>query len=316
MSRRDFLRNAAEFTGYCGIVTLISWLPLRLGLAVGRGLAALTYVLDRPHRRTTLENLRMALNLPDAEARALARRIYRHFGEVFVEATHLWYRMSGANMSRFVKVIGIEHVEAAKREGRGILFVTAHYGNWEMGGLAIGWLCGGLVGVKPEGRNPLIEKWVTGFRARGGIRMIPRAGAMREMMRTLRRGGVVGILTDQDAHDYGIIVPFFGIPASTVPTAAWLAMSTGAPVIFGFARRAGVMQYEVHCLPPFHVGGAGDREQTVKAVTEQLNLALEKVIRAEPDQWMWPHRRWKSGLKAQAALLSGRKQSPAPPRAA
>ena len=113
MSNRNSVRNALEFAGYCTLVTLVSWLPLRIGLAVGRALAALTYVLDPPHRRATLENLHLALNLPDAEARRLARRIYRHFGEVFVEATHMWYRMSDANLDHYVKVVGMENVEAA-----------------------------------------------------------------------------------------------------------------------------------------------------------------------------------------------------------
>jgi KDO2-lipid IV(A) lauroyltransferase len=298
-ARRNVFRSAAEYLGFYGLVSLLSWLPARMAIAAGRAAGRLAYGVDRRDRRVTLDNLQLALGLSGREARTLARRVYSHLGETLAESLHLWTHLNRANLGQYVEIEGIERVKEALAAGRGVVFVTGHIGNWELGGLVTSYLCGGIVSIAQPARNPWVDAFMMRFRTRAGQRIVPRKGGIREMVRALREGKSVAILMDQDARRHGIIVPFFGLPASTIPTAARLALSSGAPIVAAYVRRIGPLRYRARYLPPIYVRQEGDRQAAVRACTENLNGILEEAVRQDPVQWLWPHQRWKTGLRLQ-----------------
>ena len=245
----------------------------------------------------------MALGMSDAEARAFAHRVYAHLGETFAESIYMWVHLTRANLARYVEVEGFEHLKAAAAAGRGVVCVTGHIGNWELGGLVTGHLYGGIVSMAQPLHNPWVDAFVMRFRARAGQRIVSRKGGVRAMVLALREGKALGMLIDQDARHRGIVVPFFGLPASTVPSAARIALGTGAPIVVGYVHRVGLLRYRARYLPPIHLEAGGDRDETVRACTEELNRIIEGVIRQAPEQWLWPHRRWRYGLRVEKARL-------------
>ena len=136
---------------------------------------------------------------------------------------------------------------------------------------------------------------MSGLRGEGGQNIVMKHGAVRGLLRVLRKGGVAAIQVDQDARGHGVFVPYFGAPASTVPTPAQLAFRTGAAIIPAFSLRTGPgFRYRLWFEEPIVADKDADGdEETIRIMTE-LNRRLEMAVRQDPAQWLWLHRRWKS----------------------
>jgi len=271
---------------------LLAYLPAGLGLAVGRGLGdGLWWLLPR-RRATALANLRRSFGTErsGADLRRLGRRSFQHVGMNLVEICRYFFRPTDVMLSR-VRVEGGEHLAAAAAHGRGVLILTAHYGNWEL--LAAAHTLSGLplsIVTRPLD-HPALDDLADRFRRRSGAELITKRQAVREVLAALRRNRMVGILLDQNAtRAEGVFVPFFGSPASTSKGLALLALRTGAPVVPIFLRRepAGRHCMEVGpALPP-------PADGLVTTYTTTFNRVLEAAIRRAPEQWLWMHDRWRT----------------------
>ncbi|HET8578356.1 MAG TPA: lysophospholipid acyltransferase family protein [Methylomirabilota bacterium] len=278
---------------------LLAWLPTRLGLWVGRRLGDLAWVALSARRALTLENLRRAFGgeQDPAELRRLGRRSFEHLGMNLVESCVFFFRPPDVLLSR-VTLEGVEHLKAAATPGRGILLLTAHFGNWEL--LAAAHALSGFalsVVVRPLD-NPVLDRVVARLRRRAGVELITKRQAVREVLDALRRQRMVGVLLDQNAaRSEGVFVPFFGVPASTSKALAVVALRAGAPVAPVFIRRDASGHHTVHiepALPP-----PADRNAT--AYTAAFTRAIEAAIRRAPEQWFWMHARWRTRPRADAA---------------
>jgi KDO2-lipid IV(A) lauroyltransferase len=184
----------------------------------------------------------------------------------------------------------MEHVEAALAAGRGILFATAHLGNWELSAFAYAILARPMHVVARPLDNPLIDALVERRRGLSGNRLIFKKDYARAILKALAANEAVGILIDQNAAPAeGVFVDFFGVPACAGTGFAKIAAHSGAAVIPGFAlwseeERRYVLRFD----PPVAMSGDAERDTAV------LQARLEAVIRAHPDQWLWIHRRWKT----------------------
>jgi KDO2-lipid IV(A) lauroyltransferase len=152
--------------------------------------------------------------------------------------------------------------------------------------------------------NPYLDRFLRSFRERTGQKLIPKTGGFDQMEEVLKSGGVLSFLADQDAGQRGLYVDFFGRPASTHKAIALLALEYEAPVVVGYARRIGPgFRYEVGCTeliePDVWTGTADD----VRLLTQRFTTALEQVIRRNPEQYLWLHRRWKHQPKAKKVLV-------------
>lgn len=295
MARRSTLRNWAEFLPAWAVFQLLAWLPGRLALRLSEGLA--TAVLPLTRRWVSVAESNLVLAFPDwsPERRsATIRGCYRNLGRV------LWAlarapRLNPANVDDWIGYQGFEHYQRALEQGRGVLFLTAHLGCWELSSNAHALFGNPMTVLVRPLDNPLLDGLVQRRRTLHGNRSLVKQASAKEILQALRTNKPVGILADQNAAgDDGVFVDFFGVPAAATKGVAQLAMRTGAAVIPGFAfwnpsQRRFVLQFD----PPLSLRDTGDRDADVLENTQRCQAAIEKSIRAHPDQWLWIHRRWK-----------------------
>jgi len=262
---------------------------------LGRRMGDLAYLVFSGRRRITLENLAQAFpGLSPAERRALSRRSWQHLGLVFVELCALLSRPLDDLLSR-ISVEGREHLDRAMAAHGRVLALSGHLGNWELLNMAHRVTPYPLaVVVRPldaHWLNPLAER----LRLRTGVELIDKRGALRPVLSALSRGGMVGILLDQNtARSEGVFVPFFGRAASTSRSVALLALRTGAPIVPIFARREGDGRHRIIVRPPLDPPKAGDREAAIAELTGRCTEVIEAAIREAPEQWLWMHNRWRT----------------------
>jgi KDO2-lipid IV(A) lauroyltransferase len=271
-------------------------LPPDVSRRLGAGLGGLAYWALPGRRRVALANLERAFGaqLTPGERRALARDNFRHLGLTAVECCRLFFGPPGALLAR-VRLEGVEYIKAALAEGRGAFYLGAHFGNWEL--LAAAHMLTGLpplsVVVRPLD-NPYLDTLVARGRARGQLRLIPKRAALRGVRAALARGECVGILLDQSGGRQGVFVPFFSQPASTSRSLAVLAVKTGAPVVPAFIHRLPGGDHQVTLEPAVELARTGQLERDVEVNTARFTEAIERRVRAHPQQWFWVHRRWKT----------------------
>lgn len=271
---------------------LLAYLPSPVGLAVGRRLGDVLWLLLPRRRAVAVDNLRRSFGAdqPASEIRRLGRRSFQHLGMNVVEICRYALRPTGVMLSR-IRLEGREHLEAAAAHGRGVLILTAHYGNWELLAAAHG--LSGLplsIVVRPLD-HPLLDELAARFRRRSGAELIIKRQAVRDVLGALRRRRMVGILLDQNAtRAEGVFVPFFGAPACTSKGLALLALRTGAPVVPIFLRRDPDGRHCVDVGPALPPPPDGQ----VTTYTAAFNRVLEAAIRRAPEQWLWMHDRWRT----------------------
>lgn len=274
------------------IAWILAHLPSSLGLAAGRRLGdVLWWALPR-RRAVALDNLERSFGgeRSPAELRRLGRRSFQHVGMNAVEVCRYFLRPTHVMLSR-VRVEGREQLEAAAAHGRGVLILTAHFGNWELLAAAHGLTELPLSIVTRPLDHPLLDDLAARFRRRSGAELIVKRQAVREVLTALRRKRMVGILLDQNAtRAEGVFVPFFGSLACTSKGLALLALRTGAPVVPVFLRREPDGR---HCMD---VGAAlpPPEDGLVTTYTTTFNRVLEAAIRRAPEQWLWMHDRWRT----------------------
>lgn len=287
------MQDRAEFLLAKGLEGVIGRLP---GGAVDPLGEALGGLVRRPlgiRRNTVVENLRRAFpEASDEWIEETAQASYAHLGREVVAMVRL-SRLSREEIVALTDVPTWPEVQEALAEGNGALLVTGHYGNWEVAAAAVAARGVAISAIVKPQRNRLVDRMVQEARARLGVGTIEMARAPRQVPRVLAKGGVVGIVADQDARNKGIWVPFFGIPASTFRGPAQFALRFNAAVFASTARRLPDGRYHVEGtrIPLVRTGDAAEDE---RLLTAKLAAHLEQEIRKDPTQYFWFHKRWKT----------------------
>jgi KDO2-lipid IV(A) lauroyltransferase len=241
-------------------------------------------------RRSAMRNL--ALALPERSAREhalIVDDVFRNIARVLV-AVAKFPRITKANIHEWIRYEGYEHFERALGLGEGVLFATAHLGNWELSAFSHALMSRPMHIVVRPLDNPRIDALVENRRAASGNRLIGKKDFARSILQALKANEAVGILVDQNASlADGVFVDFFGIPACAGAGFAKIAAHSGAIVIPGFALWSEQeRKYILRFYPPLPITG------DVTQDTQALHSQLESVIRQYPGQWLWLHRRWKT----------------------
>ena len=267
---------------------LLRVLPRRGRGAFGAGVGQLTYFIGI-RKKVTFDNLRYAF--PTLSEKALsdtAARVYRHFGRVAAGFASI-PRLKPADVGNWIFIEGLDVLQQALQEGKGGLVYSGHLGNWEIMGAIAARLGYPVTFVVARQSNQDVEDLIDRFRASAGIEIIKRAEAVRGVISALKRNRLVAILIDQDAHEDGAFVPFFGRLASAPRGPAVFHLRTGSPLIFAQCARLPREQYRIRFTrtdtSPF---------QDADKLTAYMTAQLEAAIRETPEQWFWMHRRWKT----------------------
>jgi len=274
----------------------LALLPLRWLRSVGRLIGRLFFLIDKRHRNITIENLTHAFGREKNSAviRNIACKVFENLMQIPFEMT-LIPKLQRKDLGSIIKVEGLHHLQAAYQKKRGILCLSAHVGNWELIPTVLSLLeYPPAMIVRPLDCKPL-DILVSKLRTWHGGSIIPKQSSMRKVLKSLKQGKLVGILLDQHAGGQdGKIVDYFGRPACTNKGLALLALKTEAPIVPMFLVRNDA-HYKMWCAPEVFLIRTGDKTRDVEANTQLCTKIIESVVRQYPDQWLWVHRRWKTG---------------------
>ena len=297
------LRHRVEYVLLRIVAAVCAILPEVVADRAGAALGWVAARVGRPRWAVVRDHLRRAF--PEADERwrrDIGRRCYAHLGAEAVAVFRL-AGMGPREVRERTRVTGLEVVEAAVRKGRGVILLSAHLGNWEVGGAALVARGFPIDVVVARQRNVLFDRYLTRSRERLGFGIIPRDEGRRGVLAALGAGRLAGILGDQDARRAGVFVDFFGHPASTARGPAVLALRSGALVVtlFGVRLPGWKPRYHVYleALDDEAVkggtgGGRGGRAARVAALTQAYTTRIEEHVRRYPDQYFWLHKRWKT----------------------
>ncbi len=269
---------------------------LRTAAAVGS-----LFSLTNP-RRCRRAEVNIAYSFPhwsEERIQQVAKQSLINMFQLFmVDALVMPRLITSSSWSQYVQVGHLDQVVERLIRHKPVIFVTGHCGNWELLGFALAAIGYPITALARPLDNPLIDKWLMDIRQSQGLRIITKWGATPILQDTLKNGGQLGFIADQNAGDQGLFVPFFGRLASSYKSIGLLAMRYNVPIITGHARRIRKSyRYEITCPDVMTPDDWVDQPDPLFYITSRFNRALELMIRRAPEQYLWLHRRWKSRPK-------------------
>ncbi len=269
--------------------------PVRVGYFVAPIIADIVYPFYRHGRRALYQNLERVLCTNDRRVLGrVARGAIRNFSKYVVDFIH-FYTMSLDDIRRRIVFDDFEPLNAAVAEGKGIIFVTLHFGNWDMGAAGLAAYGYPVDAIAETFELPAMNDLVQGYRRQLGVKIIPMEHVGPGVLRALRRGDILALLIDVPAPGASVEVNFFGDLTEVAAGPARIALRTGARVIPAVIAREPGRDEIMRALLDFDVRlePTGDEEQDVRQLTQKIMSSLERFIRQYPDQWfmfrpMWP----------------------------
>ena len=289
------MRHRVEYALAWILLKFVGALPRPLARAAGITLAGLVYLLHRKLRRVGKRNLELAFPEKTARERSkILRGVFTSIGRQAAEVC-LFPRYTRKNVSKTVVYEGFENFERALARGKGVMFLTAHLGAWELSAFAHS-LYGYPLGIvmRPLD-NSYLDRLTRHYRTMHGNRAVDKDFA-RGLIAAMRKGETVGVLMDTNMiPSQGVFVDFFGILACTASGVARVALKTDAAVVPGFTIwDSGLGKYRLRFDPAVELVRTGNAEADVIANTQKFTSLIEDYVRRYPDQWLWVHRRWKT----------------------
>jgi len=289
------LGRRVEYLAASTILRLLGALPHGAARGVCAVLAALSYWLWPRLRRVGLFNLGLAFpEWTERERRRTLFGLFRNFGRMLADFAH-FPKLNRGNIERLIIYDRFENYARADSQGKGVLFLTAHFGNWELSSFAHGVYGHPLNFLVRELDNPLIGALIERYRSGSGGRPIEKTGAGSQVLRAFKRGEAVGILMDQNMlPDEGVFVDFFGRPASTTTAPARLARKAGVPIVLGLVIWDSKLRKYRLRFDPVEWIKQENADDEIQANTANFTRLIEEYVRRYPDHWLWVHRRWKT----------------------
>ena len=298
------MRHRLEYAPVWLLVRLLALLPRRLARGAGIALAHTFRILHRRLTRVGHRNLELAFpEKSRAERDRILRGVFTSLGRLLAEFTK-FPKYTKENVSKIAIYDGFENFETAEARGKGVLFLTAHLGGWEVGSFVHSLHGHPLhVLVRPLD-NPYLDRLSTSYRTLHGGSVISKDDFARGIISAMRKGETVGILMDTNmTPPQGVFVDYFGHQACTASGIARIAMKTDAAVVPAFTIwDSGIGKYRIHFEPAVPHANTGDTEADVVTNTQTLTKVIEQFVRKYPDQWLWVHRRWKTRPAGEASL--------------
>ncbi len=278
---------------------IVLLLPRKTALNLGVLLARLLFLLSRREKARAFSNLSMAFGTEKSPRGILriCRLCFENLGKGLMEVLQ-FPRLNSENLGRLVSFEGKQNIDEALKKGKGVIVLTAHFGNWELLGASLALLGYDVAFIVRPVRSPRLEALVNENRESMGIECIYRGTSIKKALWCLRRNGVLGILSDIDTKVDGVFVDFFGRPAFTPRGPVSIALRTGSVLIPMFIIRQEDDTHRIVAEKPLELKLTGDQEKDIKLNTARFTKIIESYIRKHPEQWIWVHERWKTRQKA------------------
>ncbi len=299
LSHRSYFRQFHRELAFRGIV-LLAKLVLSMGIERSAKIAAFVgrcgYYAQRQQRKVALDNLRICLgdNTTEEQRRQIAKTVFSNFAVAALEVAWLSRWRDLFSWLR-IEVEGLEKLDAALATGRGVIAHNAHFGNWEVMSAAVAKM--GYPGyvVARRQKDPRLDAWLGAIREHSGLKIAIRGEHPVRILRCLKSGGLLGLMTDIDTRsNEGVFVDFFGRPTYTQSGPFALARATGALMIPALCFREGLNHLRFYFGDPWEVPKTNDPEDDILQAARKANSILEQKIRERPEQWAWFHKRWKT----------------------
>lgn len=311
-SSRAALTDLLQYGALRTWALIIGCFPIETNLRTARLLGRVWWWIMKRHRDRAMDNLRPALGgrYSEAELRAIARRSFQHFAQVYLVEVLMTPRLINRwSWPRYVELHGLGPALRELLRGRGVLMLTPHFGNYELLGHTIAELGLPMTAIMRPLDNALITDYLVRTRRAGGVELLFKKGAMQQAGKVVGRGEPLSFIADQDAGRKGVFAEFFGRAASWYKSIGLLAMHHRVPVVVGCAARIGSgFHYRISVQRIIQPEEWAERDAPLQWITDTFAAAMETAIRRHPEQYLWMHRRWKTQPRAQ--------QTPVPQKSA
>jgi KDO2-lipid IV(A) lauroyltransferase len=290
------MRQRLEYAAAWPFIKILGILPRPLARAAGIGLAWLVYLLHVRLRQVGMRNLSLAFpEKTETERARILRGEFASLGRQLAEVCH-FPKYTRENVEQVVVYDGLENYEQAHARGKGVLFLTAHFGGWELSAFTHSLHGHWMHVVSRAMDNVYLDRLIRQYRTMLGNQTVDKDDFVRGLLAAMKAGEVVGILMDTNmTPPQGIFVDFFGIPACTASGLARIALRTDAAVVPTFTIwDAELGKYRLRFDPAVELVRTGELEADIKANTQRFTSIIEEYVRKYPEQWLWVHRRWKT----------------------
>ncbi len=292
------MKRLRQYFGYVTariLIAVVQATPLAVCEEVAGWLSILAVDVLRVRRGVIDENLASAFPQWSLQRRRqLAREMWAHLLLFICEVAHAPRKIHETNWRQYIQLSGARELMKALLDDRPLLVVSAHFGNFELAGFALGLLGFPTYAVARVLDNPFLDRWVNQFRGSTGQHIVPKKGGYEQILGILGRGGTMTFLADQYAGSKGCWVDFFGRPASAHKAIALFALDHDARVTVGFARRLGTpLHYELAAQCFADPRTAATNVAGIRELTQWYTGEIERFVRVDPAQYWWLHRRWK-----------------------
>jgi KDO2-lipid IV(A) lauroyltransferase len=298
------MRRKLEYAAAWPFIKILGVMPRPLSRAFAIGLAQVVYLLHVRLRQVGMRNLAMVFPEKSVAERArILRGVFTSLGRQLAELCR-FPTYTPQNVDEVVMYDGLGNYERAYAQGRGVLFLTAHFGGWELSAFAHSlhghWL---HIVMRPMD-NEYLDQLLQHYRTMHGNKTVAKDDFVRGLLAAMKAGETVGILMDTNmTPPQGIFVDFFGFPACTASGLARIALRTDAAVVPGFTIwDPALRKYRLRFDPALELIRTGHLEADIAANTQMFTKVIEDYVRKYPDQWLWVHRRWKTRPEGQPPL--------------
>jgi KDO2-lipid IV(A) lauroyltransferase len=290
------MRQRFEYAIAWLVIKALGALPRPLARFAGISIAQAVYLLHSRLRRVGMRNLELAF--PEKTLRHRKRILHGEFtslGRQLAEVCQ-FPKYTLKNVNHVVVYDGFENYERALAQGKGVLFLTGHFGGWELSAFMHSLHGHPMHIVMRPPDNVYLDQLVRKYRTMHGNKAVDKDDFVRGLLQAIKKGEVVGILMDTNmTPPQGIFVNFFGIPACTASGLARIALRTDAAVVPGFTIwDAALGKYRLRFDPALRLIRTGNNASDIRANTQLFTNVIEEYVRKYPEQWLWVHRRWKT----------------------
>lgn len=297
--KKSKLKINLEYYGVVSLITMCSFLPLRICYFISNIMARILFSLDNLHRTRAIQHLMHAgIAKDEKEAREMALKNFIHFGKFAVEIVKWPQIITKENVWKYVKLNGPEisrELFLNPGKSRNAIILTGHFGNWEIAGVTYTLMSDiDMLTVMRQLDNPRIDEFMYNRRKGFKCHVTPKKGALKYMLEALNKGFSVCLLSDHHAaRAESVETRFFNHPARTFASPALMHIKTGIPIVVGGLIRTGDnFNFEFVYSEPIKYTLTGDMDTDIQALAQLYTSEIEKIVRKYPEQWLWAHRRW------------------------